>query len=338
MRSDYNELDVGKKILITGGVGFIGYSLSAELLKGGLDVVGFDDINDYYEIELKYARLRKLEHFQNYFFQKGDMSNKLELENCFKEHNPQIIVNLGAQAGIRYSIENPEIYMKSNIIGFFNLVECCRRYPVEHLIYASSSSVYGANKKIPFATNDKVDKPVSFYAATKKSNELMAYSYSKLYEIPSTGLRFFTVYGPFGRPDMAYYSFARKIVNKEIIKVYNNGDMYRDFTYIDDIVEGIARLLCNPPAKDENEVRHKIYNIGNNRPIKLMDFINILEQCIGIEAKKEFLPMQLGDVYQTYADVTDLMMDIGFKPETQISEGIQKFVDWFFDYYKVDNI
>ena len=242
-------------------------------------------------------------------------------------------MNLAAQAGVRYSIENPGAYINSNIIGFFNILQACRNYPVEHLVYASSSSVYGANKKVPFSTHDKVDNPVSLYAATKKSNELMAYSYSHLYNIPSTGLRFFTVYGPFGRPDMAYFLFTKAIMEDKPIKVFNNGDMLRDFTYIDDIIEGIEKLLFTKPKKDENGVEHKIYNIGNNKPEKLMDFIETLENCLGKTAKKEFLPMQSGDVYQTYADVTDLINDFDFKPNTPISIGLKKFTNWYLDYY-----
>ena len=243
-------------------------------------------------------------------------------------------MNLGAQAGVRYSIDNPDAYMQSNMMGFFHILEGCRHYPVEHLVYASSSSVYGANDKIPFSTSDQVDRPVSLYAATKKSNELMAYAYSKLYKIPLTGLRFFTVYGPMGRPDMAYFKFAKKIMKGEAIQIYNHGDMYRDFTYIDDIVKGIENLLCNPPAEDAQGAFYKIYNIGNNKPEKLMDYIATLERCLGKEAKKEFLPMQPGDVYQTYADVTDLMEDFGFKPSTTIEEGLSKFAEWFKEYYK----
>lgn len=337
VRSDYKEFDKEKKILITGGAGFIGYSLSKALLNRGARVLGFDNLNDYYDVNLKNSRLKDLNEYSQYTFIKGDLSDNEQLEKCFKEFNPEIVVNLGAQAGVRYSIENPDAYMKSNMIGFFNVLECCRKYSVEHLVYASSSSVYGANKKVPFSTSDKTEQPVSFYAATKKSNELMAYCYSKLYEIPSTGLRFFTVYGPFGRPDMAYFSFSQKIINEETIKIYNNGNMYRDFTYIDDIVEGLLRLLCNAPIADENGVRHKVYNIGNNKPEKLMYFIEVLEKCLGKEAKKEFLPMQPGDVYQTYADVTDLIEDIGFKPETTIEEGLMKFVLWFKEYYKICN-
>lgn len=334
MLKDYKPLDKTKKILVTGGAGFIGFHFSKKLLELGCQVVGFDNLNEYYDVKLKYDRLAILQEFEKFRFIKGDLADKNVLEQLFETERPDIVVNLGAQAGVRYSIENPEAYMQSNMIGFFNILECCRHYPVEHLVYASSSSVYGANKKIPFSTEDKVDNPVSLYAATKKSNELMAHCYSKLYGIPSTGLRFFTVYGPYGRPDMAYFSFTQKIMKGETIKVFNHGDMYRDFTYVDDIVAGMINILSNPPKKNENGVRYKIYNIGNNKPEKLMYFIETLEKCLGKEAKKEFYPMQPGDVYQTYADVTDLIEDFDFKPSTPIEEGLQKFAEWYREYYK----
>lgn len=334
MLKDYKPLDRTKKILVTGGAGFIGFHFSKKLLETGCRVVGFDNLNEYYDVKLKYDRLAILQEFEQFQFIKGDLADKNALEQLFEAERPDIVVNLGAQAGVRYSIENPETYMQSNMIGFFNVLECCRHYPVEHLVYASSSSVYGANKKIPFSTEDKVDNPVSLYAATKKSNELMAHCYSKLYGIPSTGLRFFTVYGPYGRPDMAYFSFTKKIMKGETIKVFNHGDMYRDFTYVDDIVAGMINILSNPPKENENGVRYKIYNIGNNKPEKLMYFIETLEKCLGKEAKKEFYPMQPGDVYQTYADVTDLIEDFDFKPSTPIEEGLQKFAEWYREYYK----
>lgn len=334
MLKDYKPLDKTKKILVTGGAGFIGFHFSKKLLETGCRVVGFDNLNEYYDVKLKYDRLAILQEFEQFQFIKGDLADKNALEQLFEAERPDIVVNLGAQAGVRYSIENPETYMQSNMIGFFNVLECCRHYPVEHLVYASSSSVYGANKKIPFSTEDKVDNPVSLYAATKKSNELMAHCYSKLYGIPSTGLRFFTVYGPYGRPDMAYFSFTQKIMKGETIKVFNHGDMYRDFTYVDDIVAGMINILSNPPKENENGVRYKIYNIGNNKPEKLMYFIETLEKCLGKEAKKEFYPMQPGDVYQTYADVTDLIEDFDFKPGTPIEEGLQKFAEWYREYYK----
>ncbi len=326
----------GKIILVTGGAGFIGYHLSKQLLEYDCTVIGYDNLNDYYEVQLKYDRLKDLEGREGYTFIKGDLADKETLGKLFQEYSFDIVVNLGAQAGVRYSIDNPDAYMSSNMVGFYNILECCRHYPVEHLVYASSSSVYGANKKVPFSVEDKVDYPVSLYAATKKSNELMAHCYSKLYGIPATGLRFFTVYGPFGRPDMAYFKFAKKIMNGETIQIYNNGDMMRDFTYIDDIVKGIANILPNPPAEIETGARYKVYNIGNNKPEKLMDYIETLEKHLGREAKKEFLPMQPGDVYQTYADVSDLMHDFDFKPSTSIDEGLGKFVTWFKEYYRYE--
>lgn len=328
-------LDTDKTYLITGGAGFIGFFLSKALLEKGAEVVGIDNLNDYYEVSLKEARLEILGKFSNYHFVKGDISDKETVFRVFQEYAPQIVVNLAAQAGVRYSIDNPDAYIQSNIVGFFNILEACRHFPVEHLIFASSSSVYGGNKKVPFSAEDQVDKPVSLYAATKKSNELMAYSYSKLYQIPLTGLRFFTVYGPMGRPDMAYFKFAKKIMAGEPIQIYNNGDMLRDFTYIDDIVTGVENILCNPPAKDENGAAYKIYNIGNNKPEKLMDYIAVLEKCLGREAQKEYLPMQPGDVYVTYADVSELMKDYGFKPSTSIEEGLSRFAEWFLEYYTV---
>lgn len=326
----------GKIILVTGGAGFIGYHLSKQLLEYECTVIGYDNLNDYYEVQLKYDRLKDLEGREGYTFIKGDLADKEALGKLFQEYSFDIVVNLGAQAGVRYSIDNPDAYMSSNMVGFYNILECCRHYPVEHLVYASSSSVYGANKKVPFSVEDKVDYPVSLYAATKKSNELMAHCYSKLYGIPATGLRFFTVYGPFGRPDMAYFKFAKKIMNGETIQIYNNGDMMRDFTYIDDIVKGIANILPNPPEEIETGAKYKVYNIGNNKPEKLMDYIQTLEKHLGREAKKEFLPMQPGDVYQTYADVSDLMHNFNFKPSTSIDEGLSKFVTWFKEYYRYE--
>lgn len=328
-----NALDISKKYLITGGAGFIGFYLSKALLDAGACVAGLDNLNDYYEVSLKKERLSILKKYANYRFVKTDLADKEAVFRLFKEFRPQIVVNLAAQAGVRYSIDNPDAYIQSNIVGFFHVLEACRNYPVEHLVFASSSSVYGGNKKVPFSTEDPVDRPVSLYAATKKSNELMAYSYSKLYGIPLTGLRFFTVYGPMGRPDMAYFKFAKKIMAGEPIQIYNHGDMMRDFTYIDDIVTGVQNILCNPPVPDENGAAYKIYNIGNNKPEKLMDYIAILEKCLGREAKKEYLPMQPGDVYETYADVQELIDDFGFKPSTTIEEGLGRFAQWFLDYY-----
>jgi UDP-glucuronate 4-epimerase len=323
-------------------VGFIGFFLSKKLLEQGYRVIGVDNINDYYDVNLKYARLEQLKPFENFTFIKGDISDKSAITEIFHDHKPNIVVNLAAQAGVRYSIENPDVYIQSNIIGFFNILEACRFNPVDHLVYASSSSVYGANKKVPFSESDFVDNPVSLYAVTKKSNELMAHTYSHLYNVPSSGLRFFTVYGPMGRPDMAYFSFARKYFAGESIRIFNNGDfendLYRDFTYIDDIVEGIMRLLPNPP---DGDVPHKVYNIGNNRPEKLMGFIKTLEQCLSkstgreVSFEKIFEPIQPGDVPATYAS-TDLLQEaVGFKPETTIEEGLQRFADWYVEHYKV---
>ncbi|MEE0980042.1 MAG: NAD-dependent epimerase [Acutalibacteraceae bacterium] len=335
MMASYNALDTTKKILVTGAAGFIGFHLSKLLLQKGVTVVGFDNINDYYDVNLKYARLAILENFENFTFVKGDLADKTAVDNLFSENKFDIVVNLAAQAGVRYSIENPQAYIESNVIGFFNILEACRNNPVEHLLYASSSSVYGNQQKTPFSTDDDVSKPISLYAATKKSNELMAYTYSHLYGIPSTGLRFFTVYGPYGRPDMACFSFTEKILKGETIKIFNNGDMYRDFTYVDDIVKGVENMLCNPPEADENGDRATVYNIGNNSPEKLMYFVETLEKALGKTAKKEFLPMQPGDVYQTYADVTPLIEKYGFKPSTSIEDGLAKFVEWYKEYYNV---
>ncbi len=328
------QFDKNKRYMITGGAGFIGFHLSMRLLELGASVFGFDNMNDYYDVELKKARIRELEGKSGYLFKKADLADKEQVFSLFESFKPDIVIHLGAQAGVRYSIDNPDVYMQSNVMGFFHILEACRHYPVEHLVFASSSSVYGSNKKIPFSTEDMVDAPVSLYAATKKSNELMAHAYSKLYGIPVTGLRFFTVYGPFGRPDMAYYKFAMKIMKREKIQIYNNGDMYRDFTYIDDVVKGVVNILCNPPGADENGAKYKIYNIGNHEPVKLMDFIGELERQLGKEADKEYLPMQPGDVYRTYADVSELMKDFEFKPDTSIIEGIGKFVEWFKEYYQ----
>lgn len=328
-----NSLDSSKKYFITGSAGFIGFYLAQSLLKQGAEVIGLDNLNDYYEVSLKEERLALLKEHKNFTFIKGDLADKENLLAVFREERPQIVVNLAAQAGVRYSIDNPDAYIQSNIVGFFNILEGCRFFPVEHLVYASSSSVYGGNEKVPFSVEDQVDHPESLYAATKKSNELMAYAYSRLYQIPLTGLRFFTVYGPMGRPDMAYFKFAKKIMVDEPIQIYNNGDMLRDYTYIDDIIAGVLAVLCNPPARDEKGAFYKLYNIGNHHPVKLMDFIRVLEECLGKEAKKEFQPMQKGDVYQTYADVSGLMEDFGFKPDTSVEEGLARFCSWFLDYY-----
>jgi UDP-glucuronate 4-epimerase len=316
--------------LITGAAGFIGFHLSRLLLARGERVVGFDNINDYYDVRLKEARLALLRDHPTFTFVKGDLADNAAVEALFEEYRPETVVNLAAQAGVRYSIDNPRAYIESNVVGFFNILEACRHHLVKHLLYASSSSVYGNQEKTPFSVTDDVSKPISLYAATKKTNELMAYTYSHLYRIPTTGLRFFTVYGPYGRPDMAYFSFTNKIMNGETIKIYNGGDMLRDFTYVDDIVKGIDNMLDRPPAGDDPA---KVYNIGNNRPERLMRFIEVLEKALGREAKKEFLPMQPGDVYQTYADVDDLIRDFGFRPETSIEEGLGKFAAWYRAFY-----
>lgn len=324
-----------KCILVTGSCGFIGYHLSFCLLSQGYRVIGFDNMNDYYEVQLKEDRLQLLKKFQNFTYIRGDISDKEEIEKCFKDNRPDIVINLAAQAGVRHSIENPYGYLQSNIVGFLNILECCRHYPVNHLLFASSSSVYGANMEVPYSVDAKTDCPVSFYAATKKSNELMAYSYSKLYKIPATGLRFFTVYGPLGRPDMAYFKFTKQILSGDKIQLYNNGIMYRDFTYIDDIVKGIAAMLDSPPVADENQALYKLYNIGNHNPVKLSEFVQILEECWGIEAEKEYLPMQPGDVYQTCADITELKNNFGFTPTVALEDGLRSFVEWYKGYYKI---
>lgn len=333
-------LDNRKTYLITGAAGFIGFYLTKSLLEQGCKVIGIDNINDYYDVSLKYARLEKLKPFEQLTFIKGDISDKDMIMQVFREYKPHIVVNLAAQAGVRYSIENPDVYIQSNIIGFFNILEACRYNSVEHLVYASSSSVYGSNKKVPFEESDFVDHPVSLYAATKKSNELMAYTYSHLYKIPATGLRFFTVYGPMGRPDMAYFGFANKYFAGEPIHIFNNGDfehdLYRDFTFVDDIVEGIVRLLGNPPAES---VPHNVFNIGNNNPEKLMVFIETLEKALSTATKRNvvfdkiFEPLKSGDVPATYASTDLLQKEVGFKPSTSIEVGLQKFADWYVEYY-----
>jgi len=338
----YKILDTTKTYLVTGAAGFIGFYLSKKLLEKGCIVIGIDNINDYYDVNLKYTRLDKLKPFENFTFIKGDISDKAMIMETFQEYKPNIVVNLAAQAGVRYSIENPDVYMHSNVIGFFNILEACRYNPVDHLVYASSSSVYGSNKKVPFEETDFVDNPVSLYAATKKSNELMAHTYSHLYKIPATGLRFFTVYGPMGRPDMAYFGFTDKYFKGEPVKIFNNGDfendLYRDFTYVDDIVEGIERLLNNPPTET---VPNKVFNIGNNSPEKLMKFITTLEKCLSkalgreVEFEKIFEPLKAGDVPATYASTDKLKEAVGFKPSTSIEEGLQKFAHWYVKYYGV---
>lgn len=347
---------------MTGAAGFIGFHFSKKLLEEGHQVVGLDNISGYYDISLKLARLNELgvnkhlisegtetksDTFEQFSFVKADLQDKRVMRDLFEKYQFDIVVNLAAQAGVRYSVENPQVYIDANINGFLNILEHCRRYPVEHLVYASSSSVYGANEKKPFSVHDNVDHPLSLYAATKKSNELMAHSYSHLFGIPATGLRFFTVYGPWGRPDMALYLFANAITKDQPIKVFNKGKMARDFTYVADIVEGMLKVMNKPAAPNEawsgmdpdpgtSKAPHRVYNIGLNAPVKLMDFIAELEEAFGKEAKKEFLPMQDGDVPETYADVSDLFETFDVKPKVTIKEGIKEFVKWYKSYYKVD--
>jgi UDP-glucuronate 4-epimerase len=345
--TEYLPLNKDKSYLVTGAAGFIGFHLSKQLLEEGCTVIGLDNLNDYYDVNIKNTRLSILEGYPRFRFCRADLQDKKAVEQIFEENRIHIVANLAAQAGVRYSISNPDVYIQSNIVGFLNILEACRHHHVEHLVFASSSSVYGMNAQMPFSVHHNVDHPVSLYAATKKSNELMAHTYSHLYGLPVTGLRFFTVYGPLGRPDMALFLFTDAILNDRPIQVFNNGKMKRDFTYIDDIVEGILRLLNNPPASDEawdrqtadpgtSSAPYRLYNIGNNKPVELMDFISALERKLGKEAKKEFLPMQPGDVPVTYADVDDLMAAVDFRPDTSIDEGIGRFVDWYVEYYGVE--
>lgn len=339
-----------KTVLITGASGFIGSNLCKRILKDfkTTKVVGLDNMNEYYDIRIKNSRLAELEEYSNYIFIKGNLADKNLIEELFHKYTPSVVVNLAAQAGVRYSITNPDAYVESNLIGFYNILEACRHHPVDHLVYASSSSVYGSNKKVPYSTDDKVDNPVSLYAATKKSNELMAHAYSKLYNIPSTGLRFFTVYGPAGRPDMAYFGFTNKLIKGETIKIFNYGNCKRDFTYIDDIVEGIIRVVQASPEKKVGEdglpiPPYAVYNIGNSNPENLLDFVNILqEELVGagvlpqdydFDAHKELVPMQAGDVPITYADTTPLEKDYGFKPSTPLRDGLRKFAEWYKIFY-----
>lgn len=340
----YKDLDINNTYLVTGAAGFIGFFLAMRLLEMGCKVIGIDNLNNYYDIKLKQVRLDNLKAFDKFTFIKSDISDKPMIMDIFKEYKPNIVINLAAQAGVRYSIENPDAYIQSNIIGFFNILEGCRYYPVTHLVYASSSSVYGSNKKVPFKESDFVDNPVSLYAATKKSNELMAHTYSHLYKIPTTGLRFFTVYGPMGRPDMSYFRFTDMYFEGEPIHIFNNGnfenDLYRDFTYIDDVVEGVVKVLNTSPDLSY-DVPYKLYNIGNNKPEKLMVFVETLEKCLSralgreVVFEKVFEPMKLGDVHATYAS-TDLLHEaVGFKPETSIEEGLRKFAEWYVEFYKV---
>ena len=339
-----------KTILVTGSSGFIGYNLVKRLLdeNNNITIIGLDSMNDYYDIRLKEYRLNNLNGYNNYKFIKGNLADKELINKIFEEYKPQIVVNLAAQAGVRYSITNPDAYIESNLIGFYNILEACRHNLVEHLVYASSSSVYGSNKKVPYSTDDKVDNPVSLYAATKKSNELLAHAYSKLYDIPSTGLRFFTVYGPAGRPDMAYFGFTNKLLKGETIKIFNYGNCKRDFTYVDDIVEGIIRVMKGAPIKKTGEdglpiPPYAVYNIGNSNPENLLDFVNILQEELikaevlpsdyDFESHKELVPMQPGDVPVTYADTSALEQDYGYKPSTSLREGLRKFAQWYKEFY-----
>jgi len=326
------------KILITGVAGFIGYHLAKRLVLENIQVYGIDNLNKYYDVNLKKDRLAQLNAFEKFTFQLMDLSDRPAMVQLFQTQDFDCVVNLAAQAGVRYSIDNPHTYVDSNLTGFVNLLEGCRNSKVKHLVFASSSSVYGANKKIPFSVDDEVNHPISLYAATKKANELIAYTYSHLYDIPITGLRFFTVYGPWGRPDMAYFKFVKAIEQGNPIDVYNFGNMQRDFTYIDDVIEGIVRVMNKPPIPTADEfgqiaASYKLYNIGNNNPVSLSRFIEVIEQALGKVAQKNFLPMQPGDVPITYADVDELMRDVGFKPDTSIEQGITKFVQWYRDYY-----
>ena len=348
----------GKTVLVTGAAGFIGSFLSERLLSDFEDirVIGFDSVNDYSDLRLKESRLEKLQKHRNFIFIKANLADKDKVSEVFREYSPQIVVNLAAQAGVRYSITNPDAYIESNIIGFYNILEACRHSyddgatPVEHLVYASSSSVYGSNKKVPYSTDDKVDNPVSLYAATKKSDELMAHAYSKLYNIPSTGLRFFTVYGPAGRPDMAYFGFTDKLLRGETIRIFNHGNCKRDFTYIDDIVEGVVRVMQGAPERKDGEdglpvPPYAVYNIGNQNPENLLDFVDILQQELiaagvlpndyNFEAHKQLVPMQPGDVPVTYADTTPLERDYGYKPSTDLRTGLRNFARWYKDFYKI---
>lgn len=339
-----------KTILVTGAAGFIGANLVKRLLSDvpTATIIGIDSVNDYYDIQLKEHRLEELSKNDNFTFIKGNIADKALIESVFEKYKPTVVVNLAAQAGVRYSIANPDAYIESNLVGFFNVLEACRNHPVEHLVYASSSSVYGSNKKVPYNTDDKVDNPISLYAATKKSNELMAHAYSKLYNIPSTGLRFFTVYGPAGRPDMAYFGFTNKLVKGETIKIFNFGNCKRDFTYVDDIVEGVVRVMQGAPEKKNGEdglpiPPYAVYNIGNNQPENLLDFVQILSEELvragvlpedyDFEAHKELVPMQPGDVPITYADIDALERDYGFKPSTSLREGLRKFAEWYKEFY-----
>lgn len=350
---EYNVSLIGKTVLVTGAAGFIGSNLVKRLFHDFEDikVIGIDNMTDYYDVRIKRGRLAEIDGLgRDWLFVEGSIADKGAVEDIFGKYKPEVVVNLAAQAGVRYSISNPDAYIESNLIGFYNILEACRHHEVEHLVYASSSSVYGSNKKVPYSTDDKVDNPVSLYAATKKSNELMAHAYSKLYNIPSTGLRFFTVYGPAGRPDMAYFGFTDKLVKGGKIKIFNYGNCKRDFTYIDDIVEGVVRVMQHAPEKRNGEdglpdPPYKVYNIGNNRPENLLDFVNILQEELvragvlppdyDFESHKELVPMQPGDVPVTYADTTPLEQDFGFKPSTPLRNGLRQFVEWYVQYHEM---
>jgi UDP-glucuronate 4-epimerase len=331
-------------ILVTGAAGFIGFHLTQKLLETGYDVIGYDNVNDYYDPDLKEARLAILRNYEKFMFFRNDLLDEQVLAKVFDDHNPRLVVNLAAQAGVRYSLVNPKAYINSNATGFFNILEACRNHKVEHLVYASSSSVYGLNEKMPFSTKHSVDHPVSLYGATKRSNELMAHAYSHLYGLPTTGLRFFTVYGPWGRPDMALFLFTKAILAGESIEVFNNGEMKRDFTYIDDIINGLLSLLDSPPNAIDNwngqitdpsssKAPFKLYNIGNNSPVKLMDFIDEIEKQLGKKAEIDYKPLQPGDVVSSHADVQSLAEDFGYRPTTIVAEGIRKFIEWYKGFY-----
>lgn len=332
------------KVLVTGAAGFIGMHTSLKLLERGDQVVGFDNVNDYYDVNLKEARLRRLEEHSAFTFIRADLADRDAVESCFREHRFDGVINLAAQAGVRYSLENPYAYVDSNIVGFTNILECCRHHEIGHLVYASSSSVYGLNSSMPFSIHDNVDHPISLYAASKKANELMAHTYSHLFGLPTTGLRFFTVYGPWGRPDMALFLFTEAILKGEPVKVFNNGEMLRDFTYIDDIVEGIVRVLDKPatanndwqgqnPDPGTSPAPYRLYNIGNNNPVRLLDFIAAIEKALGKTATKKMLPIQAGDVAATYANIDDLIEQVGYRPSTPIEHGIEQFVSWYLEHY-----
>ena len=346
----------GSTVLVTGAAGFVGANLVMELIRevGDIHIIGYDNVNDYYDPKIKEYRLSEIKKLASsscakWTFIKGNLADKAAIDDLFEKYRPKVVVNLAAQAGVRYSITNPGAYIEANIIGFYNILEACRSYPVEHLVYASSSSVYGTNKKVPYSTDDKVDNPVSLYAATKKSNELMAHSYSKLYNIPSTGLRFFTVYGPAGRPDMAYFGFTNKLLNGETIEIFNYGNCKRDFTYVDDIVEGVKRIMQCAPEKENGEdglpiPPYRVYNIGNSSPENLLDFVQILSEELvragvlpadyDFEAHKKLVPMQAGDVPVTYADTSALERDFGFKPSTTLRDGLRRFAEWYHEFYQ----